>query len=275
VIKAVALLGFGIDTIEWVETDSEGRIEPSKIPELDGSTILILQAGNVCSGAFDSFEDICTKANKAKAWIHIDGAFGLWAAASSRLSHLTRGIEKANSFSVDGHKSLNTPYDCGIVLCDDEESLTDALHASGSYITNSKNRDGMFYTPEMSRRARSIELWAALNYLGKDGVDELVYGLHQRALQFADELNVEGFQILNDVVFNQVLVACDTDALTNLTMQNIHNSGECWAGGAHWQGRVVIRISVCSWVTSKTDITRSVRAFVSSRHKSLQELGKA
>ena len=271
VSKAVALLGFGLDNIEWVETDPEGRIAPSKIPELDEKTILILQAGNVCSGAFDPFEEICRKANKAKTWIHIDGAFGLWAAASNKLMHLTRGIEKANSFSLDGHKTLNTPYDNGIVLCNDKEALTQALHASGSYISNSGNRDGMFYTPEMSRRARSIELWAALKYLGKGGVDELILGLHHRALQFGEELKEVGFQILNDIVFNQVVVACDTDELTSQTMKNIQQSGECWVGGAIWEGTIVIRVSVCSWVTTENDITRSVRAFVAARQKAVEE----
>ena len=275
VVKAVALLGFGIDNIEWVETDSEGRIVSSKIPELDESTILILQAGDVCSGAFDPFEEIITKANKAKAWTHIDGAFGLWAAASSKLTHLTRGIENANSFSVDGHKTLNTPYDCGIVLCDDGEALTRALHASGSYIIDSQHRDGMLYTPEMSRRSRSIELWSVLQYLGKEGVDELIYGLHLRAVQLGEELRAEDFKILNDVVFNQVLVACETDVLTNQTLENIQQSGECWAGGASWDGRAVIRISVCSWVTSESDITRSVNAFVTARQKAIEELNRS
>ena len=272
VVKAVALLGFGIENIEWVETDSEGRIAASKIPELDDSTILILQAGDVCSGAFDPFEEIITKANKAKAWTHIDGAFGLWAAASSKLTHLTRGIENANSFSVDGHKTLNTPYDCGIVLCDDEEALTSALHASGSYIMNSEHRDGMLYTPEMSRRSRSVELWSVLQYLGKEGVDELIYGLHLRAVQLAGELRAEEFKILNDVVFNQVLVACDTDVLTNQTLGNIQQSGECWVGGASWDGKAVIRISVCSWVTSESDIIRTVNAFVAARQKAVEEV---
>ncbi len=272
VVKAVALLGFGTDNIEWVETDLQGRIMPSKIPDLDESTILILQAGNVSSGAFDAFDEICEKANRANAWVHIDGAFGLWAAASRQLNHLTKGIEKANSFSVDGHKTLNTPYDTGIVLCDDKEALTHSLHASGSYITYSKNRDGMLYTPEMSRRARVIELWATLKYLGREGVDELVFGLHQRALQIGEKLKSKGFQILNDVDFNQVLVACDTDDLTNQTMQNIQKSGECWVGGASWHGRAVIRISVCSWVTTENDITRSVRAFVAARDKAVKEL---
>lgn len=274
VVKAIALLGFGMDNIEWVDTDSQGRIMPSKIPKLDESTILILQAGNVSSGAFDAFDEICEKANNANAWVHIDGAFGLWAAASRKLAHLTKGIEKANSFSVDGHKTLNTPYDSGIVLCNDKEALTHALHASGSYIAYTENRDGMLYTPEMSRRARAIELWATLKYLGRAGVDQLVFGLHQRAVQIAQELGAENFQILNDVVFNQVLVACDNDKITHQTMKHIQESGECWVGGTSWDGKTVIRISVCSWATTTHDISRSVRAFVAARNKAVQGIGK-
>lgn len=272
VIKAIALLGFGLDNIEWVETDTEGRIIPSEIPELDKRTIVILQAGNVSSGAFDPFHEICEKAREAGSWIHIDGAFGLWAAASGRLNHLTNGMEQANSFSVDGHKTLNTPYDSGIVLCNDKEALTQALHASGSYIAYSENRDGMLYTPEMSRRARAIELWAALKYLGKEGVDKLVFGLHQRAVQMGQELKAENFQILNDVVFNQVLVACDSDEITDQTMRNIQASGECWVGGASWNGKAVIRISVCSWATTGDDISRSARAFAVARNEAAEDL---
>lgn len=267
VSKAVALLGFGLDTVEWVDTDAEGRMKASDVPELDDKTILILQAGNLCSGEFDPFEEICERAQRAGAWVHIDGAFGLWAAASGRLKHLTRGIERASSFSLDGHKTLNTPYDNGIVLCTDEDALKAALHASGSFMSDGENRSGMFYTPEMSKRARSVDLWATLKYLGREGVDELVYGLHLRAVQFAEELRAEGFEILNDVVYNQVVVACEEDPVTLRTIKNIQRSGECWAGGAFWAGREVIRISVCSWMTNEDDISRSVRAFVQSRAK--------
>lgn len=273
VIKAIALLGFGIDNIEWVDVDAQGRIIPSEVPELDASAILILQAGNVCSGAFDPFDEICDKANRANAWIHIDGAFGLWAAGSERLKHLTNGIEQANSWSVDGHKTLNTPYDCGIVLCNDKDALVHALHASGSYISYSAHRDGMLYTPEMSRRARAVELWAALKFLGKAGVDELILGLHERAVQIGHELKAEGFRILNDIVFNQVVVACDTDEITTRTMEYIQKSGECWVGGAKWNGRAIIRMSVCSWATTEEDITRSVCAFVAARQKAIQNNG--
>lgn len=270
VVKAIALLGLGIDNIEWVETDNQGRIDASAIPELDASTILLLQAGNVNSGSFDAIDEICDKANAVNAWVHIDGAFGLWAAATKRLGHLTRGIEKADSWSLDGHKTLNTPYDNGILLCKDKDALVQALQASGSYITYSENRDGMLYTPEMSRRARVVELWATLKYLGKAGVDELVFTLHERAVQMGKQLEAEGFQILNDVVFNQVLVACDSEETTAQTIQIIQESGECWVGGTKWQDKLVIRISICSWATTEADITRSVQAFVSARGKAMQ-----
>lgn len=261
VLKAISILGFGKDNIEWVEVDDQGRVIPERIPELDERTILVLQAGNVNTGSFDSFATIMKKANQAKAWVHIDGAFGLWAAGSEKLKHFLKGIEKANSWSVDGHKTLNTPYDCGIVLCNDGDALVSALQATGSYIVYSEKRDGMLYTPEMSRRARIIELWATMKYLGKQGIDELVFGLHERAVQFAGELKEAGFQILNDVVFNQVLVACENDEVTDKTLELIQESRECWCGGAQYNNRRVIRISVCSWATTPDDVTRSARAY--------------
>lgn len=265
VVKAIALLGLGIENIEWVDVDSEGRIIPSLVPKLDDSTILLLQAGNVNSGAFDPMDELCDKANAANAWVHIDGAFGLWAAGCKRLQHLTSGIGKANSWSMDGHKTLNTPYDSGILLCNDKEALVQALQASGSYIVYTDKRDGMLYTPEMSRRARVVELWACLKYLGKAGVDELVLGLHQRARQFAKELQAEGFDVLNEVVFNQILVSCENEEVTVKTVEHIRQSGECWVGAAKWDEKTVIRISVCSWATTEADISRSVRAFVAGR----------
>ena len=269
VSKAIALLGFGTDNVEWIDSDAQGRICSDQVPTLDKSSILVLQAGNVNSGAFDDFKTLCSKAKKAGAWVHIDGAFGLWAAGSQQLAHLTRGIELADSWSLDGHKTLNTPYDSGIIICRDREALVKALHAAGAYIVYSEQRDGMLHTPEMSRRARIFELWAALKYLGKSGIDELVYGLHERAVQFASELEQQGFEILNEVVFNQVLVACDNDELTTATIAAIQSSGECWVGGTQWQQRSVIRVSVCSWVTTAEDITRSVKAFADARELAL------
>ena len=265
VIKAISLLGLGIDNIEWVAADDQGRIEVTNIPKLDQTCILLLQAGNVNSGAFDDFETICRQANSTGAWVHIDGAFGLWAAACEQFQHLTSGIALASSWSVDGHKTLNTPYDSGVVLCNDREALVQALHATGSYIVYSDNRDGMLYTPEMSRRARVVELWAALKYLGKSGIDELISGLHERAVQFADELSQAGFEILNDIAFNQVLVNVGNDDETADTVKHIQQSGECWVGAAQWFEQAVIRISICSWATTEADVTRSVNAFVRAR----------
>lgn len=270
VLKAIGLLGFGKENIEWVDVDNQGRIRPNKLPKLDDRTLVILQAGNVNSGSFDPFDEICERANRAGAWVHIDGAFGLWAAAAESLRHLTKGIEKANSWSVDGHKTLNTPYDSGIILCADEDALVSALHMTGSYIVVSDERDGMFYTPEMSRRARAIELWATLKYLGRSGIDEMITGLHQRAVQFSEELKNNGFEVLNDVVFNQVLVACETDDLTRQTLKNIQEARECWVGGSNWFGKAVIRISVCSWATTEEDVSRSVQSFVTAREKAWQ-----
>lgn len=267
VLKAIALLGFGTDIIEWVDVDNQGRIILDKIPDLDENTILILQAGNVNSGSFDNFNEICEKAQKTNTWVHIDGAFGLWAAGSENLKYLASGIEKADSWSVDGHKTLNTPYDCGIVLCKDREALVSALQATGSYIVYGEHRDGMLYTPELSRRARAIELWATMKYLGREGIDELVNGLHEMAKQFADGLSKNGFKILNEVVFNQVLVACDSDSETEETLKNLQELRECWCGGSVWFDKKVIRISVCSWATTKEDVEISILSFVKARNQ--------
>ena len=272
VMKAIALLGFGQGAIELVEVDDQGRITSECLPELDERTLLILQAGNVNSGSFDDFAHICARAREAGAWIHIDGAFGLWAAASRPLRHLTAGMELAHSWAVDGHKTLNTPYDCGIVLCADGEALAGALHMTGSYIIRSDDRDGMIFTPEMSRRARIVELWATLKYLGTSGVDELVTSLHERAVQFATEVGVlDGFAVLNDVVFNQVVVSCDSDQATDRVLKRIQELRECWVGGSSWQGRRVIRVSVCSWATTPEDISRSVRSFAKARDLVMSE----
>ncbi|MFT4995261.1 MAG: glutamate/tyrosine decarboxylase-like PLP-dependent enzyme, partial [Paraglaciecola sp.] len=265
VAKAISLLGMGQNCIEWVECDDQGRMLLKQLPELDQHCILVLQAGNVNSGAFDDFTALCDAANTAGAWTHIDGAFGLWAAASESFSGLTRGINLAQSWSVDGHKTLNTPYDCGIVLCVDPEALTAALHQQGSYIQYSEQRDGLMYTPEMSRRARGVELWACMKYLGKAGMAELVEQLHHHAQLFATLLGENGFTILNDVVFNQLIVSCGSDQLTQATLENIQGSGECWCGGSSWQGQKVIRVSVCSWATTEQDVQRSVKAFVRAR----------
>ena len=261
VAKAINLLGFGQSCVERVATDDQGRLRLDKLPPFDDSTILILQAGNVCTGSFDPIAEAVARAREAGAWTHVDGAFGLWAGVSPRLAHLTQGIEQADSLSADAHKTLNTPYDNGVVLCRDREALAEAMKFAGAYLPSNEHRNGMAFTPEMSRRSRVVELWATMRYLGRSGMDDLVWGLHERAVQFGKELDAAGFRVLNDVVFNQVLVACGDDHQTTETLSAVQSSGVCWCGGTTWEGRPAIRISVSSWVTTAEDVTRCVAAF--------------
>jgi len=265
VLKAISLLGFGKNNIEWVDTDNQGRILVDKLPVLDDRTIVILQAGNVNSGSFDYFSTICEKANKAKSWVHIDGAFGLWAAGVGKLRYLVDGMEKADSWSVDAHKTLNTPYDNGIILCKDADALSASLHMTGPYIVVDGQRDGMFFTPEMSRRSRIIELWATLKSLGKNGIDEMIYTMHERALQFKNELENAGFSVLNEVVFNQVTVHYKNSEFTKELLKEVQDLRVCWCGGSKWQDKDIIRISVCSWATTEEDVRKSVESFISAR----------
>ena len=232
---------------------------------MDSLTMAVLQAGNVNSGAFDPIRQICQKAKGTGAWIHVDGAFGLWAAASDKTKHLTDGIELADSWSLDGHKTLNTPYDSGVILCKDRSALASAMAASGSYLLSGESRNGMMYTPEMSRRARAVELWSVLKYLGKAGVAEVVDGLCDNALLFAEGLKAKGFVIHNDVAFNQIVTSGKTPEETEKILRNMTSDGVCWCGSSIWKGLPVIRISVCSWETDEGDIHRSIEAFASAR----------
>jgi len=191
----------------------------------------------------------------------VNGAFGLWAAACAATRHLTRGIDKADSWSADAHKTLNVPSGCGIVLCRDRRALASAMQATDSYLQFSDDRDGMLYTPEMSRRARSIELWATLKCLGKQGLDALVGHLCLMAQYFATGLVERGFLVVNDVVFNQILVHCPRTDDTTTLLARIQASGICWCSGATWDGQPVIRISVCSWQTTTANIDRCLRLF--------------
>jgi len=270
VYKALSILGLGSERLIRVPTDSQGRIIADAVPELDDRTLLILQAGNVNSGAFDNFETLCQKARNAGSWVHIDGAFGLWASASEKLNNLTKGAALADSWSLDAHKTLNAPYDNGIVLCRHRDALTKSLHMTGSYIIYSDHRDGMLYTLDMSRRARIVELWATLKSLGKKGVSELVEDLHHKARYFAESLEQNGFKVINEVHFNQVMTSVGSSETTEKILKLIQDSRECWCGGARWQGESVIRISVCSYRTTYEDIDRSVRAFVKAREEALR-----
>lgn len=265
--SALSVLGIGRDEIEVVPTDDFGRMKADCVPKLDKHTLLILQAGNVSGGAYDPIRELCGKANAAGAWVHVDGAFGMWAAASRKYRHLVDGLENADSYSLDAHKTLNAGYDCGIVMCRHRNILTKALQASGSYIQYSENRDGMLYTTEMSRRARAISLWAVLKQLGADGVENLVDRLCGEAEYFAEELQRIGLTVINPVFFNQFMLKCKTAQQTISLLHSVQNSGICWCGNAEWNGEPVIRISVCSHATTHADIDQCVAVF----QKALQE----
>lgn len=271
IFKALSFLGLGRDRVIRVPVDKQGCMRPDSLPQLNSSSLLILQAGNVNSGGFDPLMPLCSAAREAGAWVHVDGAFGLWAACSKETDHLTNGIELANSWSVDAHKTLNAPYDNGIILCKNRAALVSSLQASGSYISYSDKRDGMLYTPEMSRRARGIELWATLMTLGREGIDGLISGLCHHARKCAELLTAHDFRITNRIDFNQILVACDRPELTEATLQHLQQSGTCWCGGSVWQGEPVIRVSICSWATTETDIELTVDAFVTARTKAIKE----
>lgn len=273
VFKALSLLGMGKQMVVLAPVDEQGRMLPDRLPELDRNTLLILQAGNVNSGAFDPLDALCARANEVGAWVHVDGAFGLWANASEQTRHLVHGVERADSWSTDAHKTLNAPYDSGIVFVRDRAALVRAMQATGSYLLYSDQRDGMLYTPEMSRRARSIELWATLKGFGQSGVGELVDTLCENARYFAGQLLEHGFRIQNDVVFNQVLVGCDSPKETKSTLVRLQANGVCWCGGAVWKAEPVIRISVCSWRTTKEDIDACVTGFVAARNEARAHIG--
>ena len=261
--KNLVLLGLGAEQIEYVPSDKEGRMITSALPELDENCMVFLQAGNANSGSFDDFYQVCSIANRSGAWVHIDGAFGLWAAASSSLRHLTKGVEMADSWAVDAHKTLNVPYDSGIVLCKHPGAMSNALQATGEYIIYSDDRrDPMLYTPEMSKRSRAIELWATMKYLGKSGIDEMITTFHHRAVQLAEGLQHAGFEIVNDVVYNQVLVRFVDDKETQQLLLALQKSGEIWLGGSTWHGQSVIRVSVSSWRTSEKDIQETIELFI-------------
>ena len=263
--KSISMLGLGSDNVELVAADDHGRMRPDQIPKLDESALIVTQAGNVNSGAIDQIGKICDRVRESGSWVHVDGAFGMWARAVPSMSEMCEGIEKADSWSLDAHKTLNVPYDSGIILCRHREALTNAFKASASYFQWSEHRDSMNFRPSMSNRARVIELWAVLKTLGRAGVQSLVEQLCEKAREIAQRLSNEKFQIHNDVVFNQVLVSCGDDALTKTTVENIQRSGECWCGGSTWHGRSVIRISVCDWATTSKEIERTVGAFVQAR----------
>jgi glutamate/tyrosine decarboxylase-like PLP-dependent enzyme len=261
-LKALGLLGLGRKRIVRVPVDGQGRMRADALPHLDANTILCLQAGNVNTGAFDPASAICPEARAAGAWIHVDGAFGLWAAASPEYRRLTQGFEQADSWATDAHKWPNIGYDCGIALVREPDQLRAAMSVQAAYLVQGEQREPSHYNPELSRRARGVELWAGLRSLGRSGMAEIVERTCGHARRFAAGLRATGCQVLNDAVLNQVLVSFGSPERTLAAIARLQAEGTCWCGSTVWQGKTAMRISVSSWVTSKEDVERSLAAMI-------------
>jgi glutamate/tyrosine decarboxylase-like PLP-dependent enzyme len=267
VLKALGLLGMGRKRIVRVPVDGQGRMRADALPHLDSMTILCLQAGNVNTGAFDPAAAICPAARAAGAWVHVDGAFGLWAAASPAYRALTRGFEMADSWATDGHKWPNIGYDCGIALVREPAALRAAMSIQAAYLVHADQRDPSNYNPELSRRARGVELWAGLRSLGTAGMAVIVERTCAHARRFAAGLKAAGFEILNEVAINQVLVSFGSPEETLRAIARLQAEGTCWCGATVWQGRTAMRISVSSWATSAEDVERSLAAMIAAAAK--------
>jgi glutamate/tyrosine decarboxylase-like PLP-dependent enzyme len=273
VAKALSLIGFGRERVIRVQTDDQGRMRADQLPELDDMTIVCIQAGNVNTGAFDPAAEICKAAHDAGAWAHVDGAFGLWALASPELAHLAAGVAEADSWATDAHKWLNVPYDSGLVICRDEAHLRAAMSTSGAYLIQDQEREPYQYTPELSRRARGVEIWAALRSLGRSGLADMIERHCRYARRFAEGLRAAGYEILNDVVLNQVLVSFGDAETTKRVIAGIQEDRTCWAGNSVWHGHTAMRISVSSWATREDDVERSLAAMIRVADSITQKIG--
>lgn len=261
-LKALAMLGLGRARVTRVPADAQGRMRAELLPPLDDRTILCLQAGNVNTGDCDPMAELISPARAAGAWVHVDGAFGLWAAASPKRAALVAGVENADSWALDAHKWLNVPYDSGVAICRDRDALRGAAAVSAAYLVQGAEREPCEYTPELSRRARGVDVWAAMSSLGRAGIAELIERNCLQASRFAEGLRVAGYEILSDVVLNQVLVSFGDDETTRRVIAALQADGTCWCGGTMWHGRTAMRISVSSWATTDQDVALSLAAML-------------
>ena len=267
---AVKLLGIGLANLRAVACDDQGRVIPSELErelarEPDMATIVTAQAGNVNTGAFEDFAAVCELAHQHDAWVHVDGAFGLWAAATERRRGLVAGVDQADSWATDGHKTLNVPHDCGMVFVRDPDAHIGTIAVDAHYLQRQHGeRNNGDWSPDFSRRARATPVYAALRALGRRGVANLVDGMCDRATQFAEILGADPrAEIVNDVVFNQVLVRFgDSDAAVDAVTAGIQQEGTCWASATEWRGRRALRISVSNWATTPEDVERSAAAML-------------
>ncbi|HWX70298.1 MAG TPA: aminotransferase class V-fold PLP-dependent enzyme [Steroidobacteraceae bacterium] len=262
IYKVLSMLGLGRERVLRVPADAQGRMRAHCMPTVSGPVVLCVQAGNVNSGAFDPAQELIAWARQRGAWVHVDGAFGLWALASPEQASHARAFVGADSWAMDAHKWLNVPYDSGIAIVREREALALAMSMSGAYLLPSDQRDAMNYTPDSSRRARAIEIWAALKALGRSGLAELVARNCRQAQRIASELEGAGVEILNEVLLNQVVAAFGDDERTRRVTARVQDRGTCWCGGTHWRGRAAMRISVSSWATTEEDVERSVAAII-------------
>jgi glutamate/tyrosine decarboxylase-like PLP-dependent enzyme len=265
--RALRLLGIGATSLEVVPVDDQGRMRLDELRLGDGPAIVCGQAGEVNTGAFDDLEAIADAAAEAEAWFHVDGAFGLWAAASPALRHLLKGSERADSWATDGHKWLNVPYDSGLAFCAHPDAHRAAMSVTASYLVHSgddRERDQVDWTPEFSRRARGFPIYAAIRSLGRAGIAELVEGCCANARRFAALLEAGGATVLNDVVLNQVLVRLGDGDRTREAIARVQQDGTCWLSGTDWNGEHAMRISVSNWRTTAEDVERSAAAILAA-----------
>ena len=265
--RALRLLGIGSSSLVVLPADDQGRMRVDELRLTAAPTIVCGQAGEVNTGAFDDFHAIADACGETGAWFHVDGAFGLWAAVSPELRHLVAGVERADSWTTDGHKWLNVPYDSGLAFCAHPDSHRAAMAVTASYLVHSQEpqrRDPMQWTPEASRRARGFAVYAAIRSLGRSGIVELVERCCANARRFAAALEEGGAEILNDVVLNQVLVRFGDGANTREVIARVQAEGTCWLGGTEWGGEHAMRISVSNWRTTAEDVDRSAAAVLAA-----------
>src|SRR5580658_1277143 len=261
-LKAPNMLGLGRSRVHLVEVDGQGRMRADKLPKLSRNAIVCLQAGNVNSGAFNPATPVCEAAHEQGAWVHVDGAFGLWAAASPKHRRLMNGFEHADSWATDAHKWPSASYDCGLAIVKNGEALRASMGLSTAYLAPGTKREPMLRTPEASRRARGVALWAALKSLGRSGLAALVERTCAHAQKFAAGLRAAGFDVLNEVVINQVLVTFNVARRTQEVMRQVQDEGTGWCSGTVWQGKTAMRIGVSSWATTSDDVDRSLAAII-------------
>lgn len=269
IFTALRLIGLGRDSATLVATDDQGALDPDALARaLTGPAIVCAQAGNVNSGAFDPLEPIEYLCEQSGAWLHVDGAFGLWALADPTRARLVAGLDRADSWATDGHKWLNVTYDCGIAFVREPAALRRTFSAVAGYLPPDDGFEAMHHTPQSSQRARQLEVWAVLRTLGRSGVAALVQRTSDTAAAIADRLRAGGLEVVNDVVLNQVLVRAGSADTTNAVLAAVQADGRVWCGGTQWQGAPAMRISVSSWKSSPADADRVASVILDCAHLS-------